>query len=429
MRRLFAFLLICSHPVFCQTTFGEAQSAWLKAHQHPKGDVSPQELEAYLQTRANAAALWSKQWPEDPYAWVWYIQVLDDLKSTPTSDLERVGEIALQKLAEHPMTHGFLTHSDKTIVARIWNEHNIRLEQCITLAREGAEELLQNREASPSMANMRARSVRSGLSESYQVEAVAASKLKKFDVANVAISEMKKQLDEEPQDKPSLEVRYWLTAGEVAEAEGHKVDAMTFYSLVLSRYPDDHRTEARLISLWKELGGTDDALTAWRSAWKQATPLPMQTAKSDHWVDINKSLIQLKGMDFKGISWSVDNFKGKTTLVSVWAMWCAPCRAELPLVQKIFDSMKEQSDVQVVTLNIDEDPAEAVEFINSRKFTFPVVRTTRESIEEMVGFSGLPRTWIVDASGHVRSETLAYTPEEWPDQIIARLTKAVSTYR
>ncbi len=51
------------------------------------------------------------------------------------------------------------------------------------------------------MANMRARSVRSGLSESYQVEAVAASKLKKFDVANVAISEMKKQLDEEPQDK------------------------------------------------------------------------------------------------------------------------------------------------------------------------------------------------------------------------------------
>ena len=428
MRRLFAFLLLGSHSLFCQKSFSEAQAAWLKAHPPPKGDVSPQEREAYRQARADAVALLVKQWPEEPSAWIWYVQELNNGKTTPNSDLERVGEITLQKLAEHPMKDGFRAHSPKTTVARIWNEHNIRLEQCITLAREGAEEVLQNREASPSMANMMAHNVRSGLSESYQVEAEAASKLKKFDVANAALGEMKKQLDEDPQDKPWLEPGYWLTAGEVAEAEGHKADALTFYSLVANHYPGDHRTEARLRSLWKELGGTEDGWTAWRSAWKPAAPPPMQMAKPDPWTELNKSLAQFKGTDLKGRSWSVDDFKGKTTLVSIWATWCTPCRAELPLVQEIFDQMKHQSDVQIVTLDIDEDPAATVQFINKRPFTFPVIRTDRRSLDEMVGFAGIPRTWIVDANGHVRSETLAYRQEEWPDQIMTRLTRAMTAY-
>lgn len=46
------------------------------------------------------------------------------------------------------------------------------------------------------------------------------------------------------------------------------------------------------------------------------------------------------------------DFKGKTVLVNLWATWCAPCKAEMPALDKL-QAQLGGPDFEVVAVNID----------------------------------------------------------------------------
>jgi len=48
----------------------------------------------------------------------------------------------------------------------------------------------------------------------------------------------------------------------------------------------------------------------------------------------------------------IDDFKGKTLLVNLWATWCLPCREEMPALDAL-QAKKGGDDFKVVTINID----------------------------------------------------------------------------
>ena len=49
---------------------------------------------------------------------------------------------------------------------------------------------------------------------------------------------------------------------------------------------------------------------------------------------------------------SLASFKGKTTLLNIWATWCVPCRAEMPALDRLQEAFAGQ-DFQVVAVNVD----------------------------------------------------------------------------
>ncbi len=93
-------------------------------------------------------------------------------------------------------------------------------------------------------------------------------------------------------------------------------------------------------------------------------------------------------------------------------------------MQKLYETLKDRKDVQVVTFNVDDNVGLVAPFLKENKYTFPVV-PAGDLVRQMVPVLGIPLNWIVDASGVVRQEASGFggDGDKWMDEMIAALEK------
>ncbi|HRP08602.1 MAG TPA: TlpA disulfide reductase family protein [Gemmatimonadales bacterium] len=83
--------------------------------------------------------------------------------------------------------------------------------------------------------------------------------------------------------------------------------------------------------------------------------------------------------------------RGKVRIVNAWASWCRPCRAELPSLRAMADSLG--GEVEVLAVAIDQ-PGNVRRFV-SRQSGLPPVYLEHQSIPREWGRWGLPTTWVI----------------------------------
>lgn len=100
-----------------------------------------------------------------------------------------------------------------------------------------------------------------------------------------------------------------------------------------------------------------------------------------------------------------NDFRGKVVVVNLWAMWCAPCRKEMPTLQGLAQTYADKP-VVVLPINVDvgaEAVGKATDFIddhaplplyNDPKFQLPF---------EFPGKGKMPQTILLDRQGRVRA--------------------------
>jgi Tol biopolymer transport system component len=116
--------------------------------------------------------------------------------------------------------------------------------------------------------------------------------------------------------------------------------------------------------------------------------------------------------DLGGRVWKLADLEGKVTFVNVWATWCGPCRQELPLVQRLHDSLKGRPDAVVISLNVDDDAERARRYAADNKLTVPVVSAS-SYVTRIVGPAlTIPRNWIVGPRGVMTAELRGYDATE-----------------
>ncbi len=97
-----------------------------------------------------------------------------------------------------------------------------------------------------------------------------------------------------------------------------------------------------------------------------------------------------------------DSLRGRVVLVNIWATWCPPCRAEMPLLQQLAESYAADS-VVVLGLSVDRGPAQAVDaFLADRGITYPVAIVSDDVIRAFGGVRGYPTSLLLDRDGIVR---------------------------
>lgn len=101
-------------------------------------------------------------------------------------------------------------------------------------------------------------------------------------------------------------------------------------------------------------------------------------------------------LDGKEIMFS--DSKGKVIFINFWATWCGPCKAEMPNIQSLYDSLKNKDIVFILVS--DEDEETVRKFLDKSQYTFPVYLRDKE-LPEVFETRGIPATFIISRGGNV----------------------------
>lgn len=89
--------------------------------------------------------------------------------------------------------------------------------------------------------------------------------------------------------------------------------------------------------------------------------------------------------------------RGLPTVVNLWATWCSPCRAEMPMLAR---AQQQAPGVRFVFVNQGEGPVEVNRWLLAQGFSLQhVLLDPGSRLGARVGSSGLPTTLFYDANG------------------------------
>ena len=117
-------------------------------------------------------------------------------------------------------------------------------------------------------------------------------------------------------------------------------------------------------------------------------------------------------------------FKGKVSVVNVWASWCVPCHDEAPLLTELGRDKR----LQLVGINYKDAPDNARRFLGRYGNPFGIVGVDgngRASIEW--GVYGVPETFVVDREGTIVYKMVGpVTPDNINTVLKAEIDKALA---
>ncbi len=126
-------------------------------------------------------------------------------------------------------------------------------------------------------------------------------------------------------------------------------------------------------------------------------------------------LPELRFMNRKNREITLEAFRGSYVLLNIWATWCAPCREEMPALDRLQEKMG-GPDFHVLPLSIDEaNPSVIRRFYDDLGIKFLYVyQDPTGKVFWKLKFSGIPATILVDKNG----KGIAYVvgPVEWDSE-------------
>ena len=131
--------------------------------------------------------------------------------------------------------------------------------------------------------------------------------------------------------------------------------------------------------------------------------------------------IRFQGAD--GKPHALSDFRGKVVLLNVWATWCAPCRKEMPALDRLQQTLG-GAEFEVIALSIDSGGAAAV-----RRFYDEIgIRSLALYVDPSMAASsklrtvGIPTTLLLDREGRERWRKTG--PAEWDSPEIIESLRA-----
>jgi thiol-disulfide isomerase/thioredoxin len=120
--------------------------------------------------------------------------------------------------------------------------------------------------------------------------------------------------------------------------------------------------------------------------------------------------------DLSGKPQRLADYKGKVVLVNIWATWCAPCRAEMPALDRLYQERKDRGFV-VIGMSNESIPTQK-QFLKIVSVSYPLLMLNGDVPSFYRDIARYPEVFLIDRDGRLQP-----TPE--PGQPFEKLAEDV----
>ena len=115
----------------------------------------------------------------------------------------------------------------------------------------------------------------------------------------------------------------------------------------------------------------------------------------------------LKTLDGKVVR--LNDYRSKIVLVTIWAPWCGPCRAETPGFVSLYKEYHEKG-FEIIGVAVNTNEAEVKSFVSKYDVRWPV--GIGESVAASFGTTGIPDNYLFCPDGTILKHWVGFTPKE-----------------
>ncbi len=129
---------------------------------------------------------------------------------------------------------------------------------------------------------------------------------------------------------------------------------------------------------------------------------------------------------FQGDTVTLSKLRGKVVLVNFWATWCPPCRAEMPSMETLYQTLKDRG-LEMLAVNVEEDAQEVLkDFLQKNPHSFTIPLDTQMRVQEMYNVYRFPETFVIDKNGVIVDHIIG--ARDWASpETIAYLSKLLGS--
>ena len=94
-----------------------------------------------------------------------------------------------------------------------------------------------------------------------------------------------------------------------------------------------------------------------------------------------------------------DKYRGRVTLVNIWATWCVPCKVEMPAMERLYQSLAPRG-FAIAAVSIDEgSPDDVRRFGRDLSLSFDLLQDKSGAIQQSYQTTGVPESFLLNRDG------------------------------
>ena len=155
--------------------------------------------------------------------------------------------------------------------------------------------------------------------------------------------------------------------------------------------------------------------TGAKTVMQAMADLGFEPAKKEARVDF-----ELAALD--GSPRTLDDYAGSYVLLNFWATWCAPCRIEMPALERLHLQLADHG-LRVVGVDVGEETADVERFVKETGITFEIVIDADLSTGRVYAARSLPMTYILDPEGTIVARAIGV--RDWDSEPMRNMFAAL----
>ena len=118
--------------------------------------------------------------------------------------------------------------------------------------------------------------------------------------------------------------------------------------------------------------------------------------------------------DVNGVTKNLSKFSNNWNpiIISFWATWCKPCKAELNTIAEEYDDWTDETGVKLIAVSIDDarSSTRVEPYINAQGWEYLVLLDPNGDLKRAMNVNNVPHTFLVDGNGKIVWDHNNYSP-------------------